>query len=164
MHMVGGSTGCLAQVVTDTFEVVQQSQYSAARESFSFIGFMSPNRFPHPPLGNHAYVKYQLTPRAHVKTVSDLTDDFHFGRCSGHNPQHTPSATRRMDCSTTLRTQRELSPCAILLSIIHAVSNFCNGHGHESNFFFFKYICGPNLWQPCDPCADGRVIYMAPCI
>ena len=32
MHMVGGSTGCLAQVVTDTFKVVQQSQYSAARE------------------------------------------------------------------------------------------------------------------------------------
>ena len=32
MRMVGGSTGCLAQVVTDTFEVVPQSQYTAARE------------------------------------------------------------------------------------------------------------------------------------
>lgn len=32
MRMMGGSTGCLAQVVTDTFEVVQHSQYTAARE------------------------------------------------------------------------------------------------------------------------------------
>ena len=32
LRMVGGTTGCLAQVVTDTFEVVKQSQYTAARE------------------------------------------------------------------------------------------------------------------------------------
>ena len=32
LQMVGGSTGWLAQVVTDTFEVVQQSEYAAARE------------------------------------------------------------------------------------------------------------------------------------
>jgi hypothetical protein len=55
MRMVGGSTGCLAQVVTDTFEVVQQSQYSAARKSL-FIRFIPTTGFPYPSLIIHAQV------------------------------------------------------------------------------------------------------------
>ena len=46
-------------------------------------------------------------------TGPHLTDGFIFERCSGHNPQHTPSATRRTHCPITLTTWREQSPCAI---------------------------------------------------
>ena len=69
--MVGGSTGCLDQVITETFEVVQRSEYAAARE-WLFLQLMSTNHFLHPPLTNHAsltshaQVKCRVSPRAHA--------------------------------------------------------------------------------------------------